>query len=573
MNETNKKSGKLRYIYSVVILLSLLMFFISIMTSCSRSDVPYSRLEDSGISSFSDNWHVADSSGNINTVSEISKWKEASQKTFTFSKTLPELTDYDCLFIEVNYTYIKVFINGSCIFDHSASEIKAPSNMTGHFTAQIPLDADMSGQTVSIEVCQPYAFLRTGLNSVMLGTGSAYITHYLSTHIELLISLFFMLIAGICLLAVYLWQRFIRKLDSYRVFRPLAVLLLFSVVWIFTDSQLPQLFWKNPVIICVLSFFSFMVLPIPVFSFVGRLCPDKYGVLTKVQFLLLINILVQGMLFSLNIFSFVEMLKVTHFLIILSVVVLLVFLLKHYRKDRSQYTRPMLSALVILIVSALFSLIHFYVSPQTDNSRYLRYGFLVFIGIMVYICIRIMLSFLHDYTEHQILKDLAYKDFLTGAESRLAFENQMEKMRSLSTPVPVTVYTFDLNNLKTTNDTFGHMAGDIILKATVLCITDVFQDLGRIFRIGGDEFVVIIQSPNDDPAGLLEKLQDRIRLENETCEFPFSVSAGQASSKAVCGNALDQLLKKADQEMYRDKEIYREHLSRHREDNKIPASR
>ena len=84
---------------------------------------------------------------------------------------------------------------------------------------------------------------------------------------------------------------------------------------------------------------------------------------------------------------------------------------------------------------------------------------------------------------------------------------------------------------------------------------------------------MIIQSPNDDPAGLLEKLQDRIRLENETCEFPFSVSAGQASSKAVCGNALDQLLKKADQEMYRDKEIYREHLSRHREDNKIPASR
>lgn len=567
MNETNKKPDKARYIYPTVLLLSLLMYIISIMTSCSRSDVPYSRLEDSGISSFSDNWHVADSSGNINTVSEISEWKEDSQKTLTFSKTLPELTDYDCLFIELNYTYVKVFINDSCIFDYSADKIYAPSGMTGHFTAQIPLDADMGGQTVSIEVYQPYALLTTGLNSVMLGTGSAYITHYLSTHIELLISLFLMLIAGICLTAVYLWQKFIRKLDSYRMFRPLAVLLLFSVVWIFTDSQLPQLFWNNPVIICVLSFYSFMFLPIPVFSFVGRLCPDKYGVLTKVQFLLLINIMVQGMLFSLNIFSFVEMLPVTHFLIILSVVVLLVFLLKHYRKDRSQYTRPMLSALVILIVSALFSLIHFYVSPQTDNSRYLRYGFLIFIGIMVYICIRVMLSFLHEYTEHQILKDMAYKDFLTGAESRLAFESLMEEMRSLSTPVPVSLYTFDLNNLKTTNDTFGHMAGDIILKSAAMCITDVFRDLGRIFRIGGDEFVVIIQSDNDSPPELLDKLQDRIRLENETSKFPLSVSAGQASSKAVCGNSLDLLLKKADLEMYRDKEIYREQLRRHREES------
>ena len=562
MNEPGQKVNKSGHIYLGVILLTLLIYTVSIVSSCLQNDAPYSRFQDSGIRSFSEDWYIADSSGTITTIPEISKWKEDSQGPVTFSKTLPELTDYDCLFIEVNYTYIRVFVNDLCIYDYSAGKIKAPSGMTGHFTAQIPLNTDMGGQTVSIEVYQPYKLLQTGLNSIKLGTGSAYITDYLFSHIELIISLFFMLITGIFLLALYLWQKNRGRWEGCSMLRPLAFLLLLSVIWVFTDSQLPQLFWKNPVIVCVLSFYSFMSLPIPVFSFVGKLCPDKYGILTRVQFLLLLNIMVQGVLFSLNIFSFVEMLPVTHFLIVFSVIVLLIFLLKRYRKDRSPYARPMLAALIVLIVSALLSLIQFYISPQTDNSRFLRYGFLMFIGIMVYICIRVMLAFMHDYTEHQILKDLAYRDFLTGVENRLAFENLMDEMRGVDTPVPISLCSFDLNNLKVTNDTFGHKAGDIILKAAALCITDTFQGLGRVFRIGGDEFVVVIQSPGVDLPGLIEKLKDRIDRENETCEFSFSVSSGYASSEAACGNAMNLLLRKSDMEMYKDKAVYREQIHR-----------
>lgn len=562
MNDSAKKTTLFRYIYPAVILLSLLIYLFSVIFSCSQYILPYSRFVDTGIRSFSEDWYTEDSSGNQESIPELSQWNKETDDTLVFFKTLPELTDSDCLFIEVNYTHIKVFVNDSCIYDYSAGRMPAPSGMTGHFMAQIPLDAGMSGQTVSVEVYQPYRMLPTGLNTVKLGTGSAYITDYLFSHIELIISLFFMLAAGLCLMAIYLWQKCVQKWDGYSMLRPLALLLLLSTVWIFTDSQLPQLFWENPVIVCIISFLSFMALPVPVFSFASKLCPDKYGVLTKMQFLLMLNIMVQGILFSLNVFSFVEMLPVTHTLIILSVIVLLVLLLKQYWKKLSPYARPMLTALIVLILSALLSLVQFYISPQTDNSRFLRYGFMIFIGIMVYICIRAMLTFFHDYTENQILKDLAYKDFLTGVENRLAFENLMDEMRGFDTPVPVSLCSFDLNNLKVTNDTFGHKAGDIILKAAALCITDTFQGLGRIFRIGGDEFVVVIQSPGMDLPGLIEKLKDRIRRENETCEFSFSVSSGYASSAAACGNALNLLLRKSDMEMYKDKAVYREQVRR-----------
>lgn len=560
MNRESNVSTKPHLTYIILILLAAMLFLISVYKPLSISNLPDSHLYATELISFSEGWHSVDSPSELKDIAELSTWKIRTPAPVTISNTLPELTNYDCLFIENNFNYMKVYADNSCIYDYSEDAVQIPNKMTGHFIAQIPLDASLSGKTISIEFYQPHEFSYTGINSVMIGPGSAYITDYLSSHLELIISSFIIHFVGICLLAVCLWQKYRKMGENAALFRSLGLFLIISGMWIFTDSQLPQLLWHNSIAVCVVSFFCFMAFPIPLFTFVGILCPDSHKTyLTAIRYLLLANILAQGILYVSGIFSFVQMLPATHTLIALSVIVLLINLSQQYRRNKSPYAQLMLLALIILIISGVFALVYFYFSPQTDNSRYFRYGFLAFIAILVYICIKAMLSFIQEYTEHKILKELAYSDFLTGTESRLAFEEYMAELKNSHVPHPLTLYVFDLNNLKTTNDTYGHNAGDIILKNAASCIMQIFSGPGRVFRIGGDEFVAIVQISFDELPDLGKHLEQTIQKRNETSEYPFTLSFGHASSQAVQGNAIDLLLKKADQEMYKKKETFHKH--------------
>lgn len=560
MKNTFNKNNVIRFIYISTLLFSVLVYLLASSTSLSIKNLPDSNLHTTPLITFSNDWDMVSSSGESEHISDLTGWQTYSNEPITVSKVLPDLTDSDCLFVEINYNYLKVFANDLCIYDYSKDSINLPGQMTGHFISQIPLNSSMSGQVLSIQIYQPYKFIGTGFSSIALGTGSAYITDYLYSHLELIVSLFLMIVTSFCLLAISLWQRHQEHEYNYQMFRALCLFLLFSAIWIFTDSTLPQLFWDNPLIICVISFFCFMALPVPLLSFVNMLCPDSSKSLMGVRFLLLLNIVVQGLLYTTGGFSFIQMLPVTHSLAALSVIVLLICLLKHYRKNTSPYARPLLLALVLLILSGVLSLARFYISPQVDNSSYFRYGFLIFIGIMVYICTRAMLAFLHDYTEHKILKKLAYTDILTGTESRLAFEEFIEEIHSYTEPTPITLYAFDLNNLKTTNDTYGHKAGDIILQASANCILKVFQNLGRVFRIGGDEFLVVIQTELEEAQELIDKLEEEIIKGNETCEYTFTISTGYAIHPEAHGNMIDILLQKADKEMYKNKTTFKNKL-------------
>ena len=92
-------------------------------------------------------------------------------------------------------------------------------------------------------------------------------------------------------------------------------------------------------------------------------------------------------------------------------------------------------------------------------------------------------------------RELVDKDPLTGAKSKHAYQMMEEKLNRriiANIPVEFAVVICDVNNLKTVNDTLGHKAGDRWIKGASYMICSVFKR-SPVFRIGGDEFVVILQ--------------------------------------------------------------------------------
>ena len=77
---------------------------------------------------------------------------------------------------------------------------------------------------------------------------------------------------------------------------------------------------------------------------------------------------------------------------------------------------------------------------------------------------------------------------MTGIGNRAAFDRDAGILHAKRDTNTFAVAVFDVNNLKYTNDTYGHAAGDRLIKDTADSVKDAFSAIGRCYRIGGDEF-------------------------------------------------------------------------------------
>lgn len=161
------------------------------------------------------------------------------------------------------------------------------------------------------------------------------------------------------------------------------------------------------------------------------------------------------------------------------------------------------------------------------------------------------------------LWQMARCDALTGAWNRRYFDEFLppviETARQNRRQIPVMV--FDVDNLKLFNDRHGHEAGDTVLRETVRLLQSIIRKGDQVFRIGGDEFVVVFADP-DPPrmpgSGVIESVETIARrFQTEICKMKFpklgpeapgtlSISAGLATYPWD-GNDADALVRVADQ--------------------------
>jgi diguanylate cyclase (GGDEF)-like protein len=145
------------------------------------------------------------------------------------------------------------------------------------------------------------------------------------------------------------------------------------------------------------------------------------------------------------------------------------------------------------------------------------------------------------------IRVVAATDELTGLANRRTFDEHVrrELARASRTERPLALLALDLDGFKQVNDTQGHAAGDRLLVASSRAWERVLRDSELLARSGGDEFLVLL--PETDAAGAAPVVD---RLERATPE-PLGVSIGVAV--AAPGDSADQLLRRADRDLYRRK--------------------
>lgn len=160
-----------------------------------------------------------------------------------------------------------------------------------------------------------------------------------------------------------------------------------------------------------------------------------------------------------------------------------------------------------------------------------------------------------DITERKKYQDkleyLSYTDILTGAKNRTYFE-EVEKRYSEEGKLPLGVIMGDANGLKLVNDTFGHRQGDKLLIDITEVLKNVSKNVGEVFRIGGDEFVILV------PEASLKQCEELILEIEEKCNqykndlFNISISLG-AAVKYDAKKDIYEVIKEAEDKVYRNK--------------------
>ena len=115
---------------------------------------------------------------------------------------------------------------------------------------------------------------------------------------------------------------------------------------------------------------------------------------------------------------------------------------------------------------------------------------------------------------------------MTHINNRSAFELAMEKERNNSDSHGY-ILIADLNNLKHVNDTYGHHYGDEAIKNTARLIHESFNEIGKCYRIGGDEFCVISSDANKDIINeCLKTFHQAVKDIADTTSYPYSAATG-----------------------------------------------
>jgi diguanylate cyclase (GGDEF)-like protein len=151
----------------------------------------------------------------------------------------------------------------------------------------------------------------------------------------------------------------------------------------------------------------------------------------------------------------------------------------------------------------------------------------------------------------EALKFSSTHDKLTGLYNRAYFEEEVNRL-SAGRQNPVGVIIMDVDGLKRTNDTYGHSAGDDLLRATSRILMQAFRSNDMVARIGGDEFVVLLPYSTGLVVEKAEQRIDKFLVRyNHTNHTEVSLSIGTACTEE--GISLTETIKMADQRMYEEK--------------------
>lgn len=349
------------------------------------------------------------------------------------------------------------------------------------------------------------------------------------------------------------WLLVFRKVNIQKDILYLGLFALVFGIWAFGETKLAVFMFDQRVFWSYMAFTCLMTMCLPFLFFVKEFLETEDKHLHKlIAGYIVIETIVAQYLHLMDIASVKETVMFTMANIIFTMLYLFYGILsaiKHRRSKRKIIANIL--GLLALLVTAIVDMSGYFTNVS-DSNQLGKLGFLIYAVILGIETARAAQEQVQEAHKMEIYREMAVKDIPTGCYNRNAYSEDTSLGIELT---GVQIITFDLNNLKKCNDLKGHMAGDKYIADAAHMIQDVFKGMGKVYRIGGDEFCIVAKSVNEGT--IIERrkaLRDAVReYRAKNADDGFGIACGYAMYDPVIDKDIEETRHRADLSMYENK--------------------
>jgi diguanylate cyclase (GGDEF)-like protein len=405
---------------------------------------------------------------------------------------------------------------------------------------------------LQIVIKSPYSQYLAEIPTFYVGNELSLPANIISTNIFSFTICIAIFICGLVLIVYHI--ALARTAGSNNKLLKLGLFAIVLAVWSINESNMTVLLLRNNLATSYVSFLALMLLPYPFARFVQTFYEDEspiWNIFYKIDLMQIIFCL--AMMFF-GLYDLKQTLWTTHVMLISVIIIIFVESVRLIKdSELSHNVIVHLICIAICLGSLVLDLVGYYMGSH-DNSRYARIGFFLYILILGLSSMSESLLLMKKGQEASAFQKLAYTDQMTGMNNRTCFNKDFELMSH--TPNDIAVIDFDLNNLKKTNDTYGHSAGDKYIITCATIIREIFEGIGKCYRVGGDEFVALIERASTiDMTYYLAMLESSVDNANKSADkFKMAIAYGCTIFDPETDKNLEDTYNRADKIMYKNKE-------------------
>lgn len=561
MKKINQNSTTLyrrSYLISILLMLILIVLILASRESANIS------IAESDFTSIDNEWSLTLSPDDPADLTNLGQYYKEGSDTISLYWRMP-YTIYDrTLIYRSKDVYTKILINGEEFYSTQYFDSPFYNKSPGNNWNSVTIPSKYSNEVIELQIKYAYDTKAVTVDHFYWGNKSDVVLHfYREKGLAILLSILLVVIGAV----IMLMDRSSFEKTTKHGLLFLGIYAIMMGIWSLLETNLLQFWIVDGRLLQLLDNLLMIMDSLPLFFYLDaefdifKLKPLKIFCIIDIIY---IYICLIGQITGLTDLHY--MLKGSWIATLLSFSILIcIFVRQIIKRIRGEKIKKrtllqMLGFVSLMTLVAINIPVYIYSDPM-DRASSIRFGMLIMILLFAVAGQIQTYELIMQGTRYSLIKDLAYQDGLTGLENRTSYLEKIEEYKINHTSKLGMVF-FDVNYLKKTNDTLGHDAGDKLLCVCANIIKDGFEKFGHVYRIGGDEFVAIIDKgePMDCYKEGMNVFLSEVEEANYSAAFPFVVEIAQgfAESEGYGENCIQDMIQTADSRMYDNKRTLKE---------------
>ena len=544
------------FLFKLFLVLSLaIAVLVAVFVSINKSDTP--SLVRGSVSEVNDGWVIITREGDLPEFTDFGNKLDVKDIVLSRIFIFPYGSSDDTLKFSTNYCAVEVYQDGNLKYQLWSEEEADSGRLLGRTDVFVNLDV-YPGEASEIEV-HFHSSVPITVGNFYLGRAADIL---LDSFIDVIPSFIFVIASVVMVIAMLLIAFLGRK--KYVISRTYFFFLYFVLacaVWVFTNIKLFNYFGISAAVMTIASYECFLFIPLPLCIYMHCSFKRFRGIDLVLACASVLNQIIVTVLHISKAVSFAESSISTQIIIILCIVAALVQSVADYEIEKSKTAMSMLAGIILMGAGILIQFIKYYKEGGLFLSTFLVCGLFLFNFTQMITIISGIFTLVGEGRKAGDYLVMAKTDPLTGLGNRRALDLFIHEISEKDTPFfRLGCIVCDLNDLKKTNDVYGHAIGDQLIKDFAHCLEVCFEDRGIPFRTGGDEFYILFSDVEVDMAAMMRRLVIGIEGSNTNANYRISCSSGCYADYVPSHNeqAIWDIIKFADAEMYKQKRKDRE---------------